>query len=83
MICIKAQIPDYLNNIDDELKAIIIVRIQYVSGFLKAPVKEMSLLKRQKVRQIKIIIMKSNMSSFIKFLLHRLFFSLCYFQLRN
>ena len=22
MICIKAQIPDYLNNIDDELKAI-------------------------------------------------------------
>ena len=35
MICIKAEIPEDLCQIDDELKATTIVKILYVFGFLK------------------------------------------------
>ena len=35
MICIKTDIPEEICKIDDELKAIIIVKILYVFGFLE------------------------------------------------
>ena len=35
MICIKTNIPQEISDIDDELKAIITAKTQYVFGYLK------------------------------------------------
>ena len=43
MICINTNIPKELNDIDDELKAIIILKILYVFISLKIEIKEMNL----------------------------------------
>ena len=49
MICLKVDIPKELNDIDDELKAIIIPEILFVFLSLKQETKEMNLLKELKV----------------------------------
>ena len=48
MICIKAEIPEELSLIDDELKQFTIAQIQYVFSFSKHEKREANLWRKQK-----------------------------------